>query len=144
MHLLVHQHHNLRCLSSRFDLLVKGLTPRPTADALLKGILQGFTRLPAHMQVSDLVKDVCRNLKKKDAAAMPEMYLRAMQAAFQRHLDDEESQESLQDFTALCTRVAQTYAGFNASATALLHIAKVRPGSLVGWSIHVLLHMRRS
>lgn len=77
------------------------------------------------MQVSDLVKDVCRNLRKTDAAAMPGMYLQAMQAAFQRHLDDDESQESMQEFTALCTRVAQTYAGFNASATALLHIAKV-------------------
>lgn len=71
------------------------------------------------------MKDVYRGVKKENAAAMPDMYLQAMQNAFQRHLDDNQSQESMQDFIMLCTRVAQTYAGFNASATALLHIAKV-------------------
>lgn len=76
-------------------------------------------------QVSDLVKDVFRGVKKENAAAMPDMYLQAMQNAFQRHLDDNQSQQSMQAFVMLCTRVAQTYAGFNASATTLLHIAKV-------------------
>lgn len=86
-------------------------------------------------QVGDLVKEVCRTLKKTDAAAMPDMYLAAMQNAFQRHLDklsafqrhmgDDRSCKTMQDFTTLCTRVAQMYHGFNASATALLHIAKV-------------------
>lgn len=72
-----------------------------------------------------MVKEVCRTLKKDDSAAMPDTYLAAMQNAFQRHLADDQSRQSLQDFTTMCTRVAQTYAGFNASATALLHIAKV-------------------
>lgn len=79
----------------------------------------------AFVQVSDLIKDICRSLKKENAAGMPVMYLQAMQNSFQRHLDDDQSQSSMQEFTALCTRVAQTYAGFNTSATALLHIAKV-------------------
>lgn len=78
----------------------------------------------ACVQVSDLVKDICRSLKKQNAAGMPDMYLQAMQNAFQRHLDDQ-GQGTLQEFAALCARVAQTYAGFNTSATALLHIAKV-------------------
>ena len=64
-------------------------------------------------------------MKKDNAAAMPDMYLQALQNAFQRHLEDDQSQHSMHDFITLCTRVAQTYAGFNASATALLHIAKV-------------------
>lgn len=72
-----------------------------------------------------MVKEVCRTLKKDDSAAMPDTYLTAMQNAFQRHLADDQSRQSLQNFTTMCTRVAQTYAGFNASATALLHIAKV-------------------
>lgn len=85
-------------------------------------------------QVGDLVKEVCRTLKKMDAAAMPDMYLAAMQNAFQRQLaatqsdfqyHRDRSHQIMQDFTTLCTRVAQTYHGFNASATALLHIAKV-------------------
>ena len=71
------------------------------------------------------MKDVYRNVKKENAAAMPDIYLQAMQNAFKRHLDDNQSQQAMQDFIMLCTRVAQTYAGFNASATALLHIAKV-------------------
>jgi len=78
-----------------------------------------------HVQVADLVKEVCRALKKDDSAAMPDTYLTALQNAFQRHLSDDQSRQSLQDFTTMCTRVAQTYAGFNASATALLHIAQV-------------------
>ena len=64
-------------------------------------------------------------LKKTDAAAMPDMYLAATQNSFQRHLENDYSRQSMQDFTTLCTRVAQMYHGFNASATALLHIAKV-------------------
>jgi len=72
-----------------------------------------------------LVKEVCRVLKKDDSAAMPDTYLTALQNAFQRHLSDDQSRQSLQDFITMCTRVAQMYAGFNASATALLHIAKV-------------------
>ena len=56
---------------------------------------------------------------------MPDMYLAALQNSFQRHLDDDHSRQSMQDFTTMCTRVAQMYQGFNASATALLHIAKV-------------------
>lgn len=56
---------------------------------------------------------------------MPDMYLAAMQNAFQRHLDDNHSRQSMQDFITMCTRVAQMYHGFNASATALLHISKV-------------------
>ncbi|DBB17328.1 TPA: hypothetical protein ACH3X3_014371 [Trebouxia sp. C0006] len=75
-------------------------------------------------QVADLVKEVCRVLKKDDSAAMPDTYLTALQNAFQRHLSDDQSRQSLQDFITTCTRVAQMYAGFNASATALLHIAK--------------------
>ncbi|DBA75127.1 hypothetical protein WJX77_008338 [Trebouxia sp. C0004] len=75
-------------------------------------------------QVADLVKEVCRVLKKDDSAAMPDTYLTALQNAFQRHLSDDQSRQSLQGFITMCTRVAQTYAGFNASATALLHIAK--------------------
>lgn len=71
------------------------------------------------------MKEVCRTLKKTDAAAMPDMYLAALQNSFQRHLDDDHSRQSMQDFTTMCTRVAQMYQGFNASATALLHIAKV-------------------
>lgn len=78
-----------------------------------------------HVQVADLVKEVCRVLKKDDSAAMPDTYLTALQNAFQRHLSDDQSRQSLQDFITMCTRVAQMYAGFNASATALLHIAKV-------------------
>ena len=77
------------------------------------------------MQVSEVVKEVCRALKKTDSAAMPETYLAAMQNAFQRHLDDDHSTHTMQDFTALCTKVAQMYAGFNQSASALLRIAKV-------------------
>ena len=83
-------------------------------------------------QVGDLVKEVCRTLKKSDAAAMPDMYLAAMQNSFQRHLDDDHSRQSMQDFTSMCTKVAQMYHGFNASATALLHIAKVL--------LHILSH----
>ncbi|KAA6430018.1 MAG: hypothetical protein FRX49_00449 [Trebouxia sp. A1-2] len=75
-------------------------------------------------QVADLVKEVCRVLKKDDSAAMPDTYLTALQNAFQRHLNDDQSRQSLQDFITMCTRVAQMYAGFNASATALLHIVK--------------------
>ncbi|KAL3143333.1 hypothetical protein ABBQ38_002169 [Trebouxia sp. C0009 RCD-2024] len=86
-------------------------------------------QLVSHMvshgkEVGDLVKEVCRTLKKTDAAAMPDMYLAALQNSFQRHLDDDHSRQSMQDFTTMCTRVAQMYQGFNASATALLHIAK--------------------
>lgn len=77
------------------------------------------------LQVTDLVKEVCRTLKKNDSAGMPDTYLAAMQKAFQRHLPDDQSRQSMQDFITMCTRVAQMYAGFNASATALLHIAKV-------------------
>ena len=65
---------------------------------------------------------------------MPDMYLAAMQNAFQRHLDDDHSRQSMQDFITMCTRVAQMYHGFNASAAALLHVAKVLLAAL-----HLLL-----
>ncbi|KAK9814838.1 hypothetical protein WJX72_012382 [[Myrmecia] bisecta] len=75
-------------------------------------------------QVGEAVKEVCRMLKKNDPNAMPQIYLAAMQHAFQRHLDDDCSQDTMADFQSLCQRVAATYAGFNVSAAALLHMAK--------------------
>ena len=77
------------------------------------------------MQVSEVVKEVCRTLKKTDSKTMPGTYLAAMQHAFERHMEDDQSSQTMQDFALLCTKVAQMYAGFNASASALLHIAKV-------------------
>lgn len=86
---------------------------------------QLISHLTGHSkQVSEVVKEVCRALKKTDSAAMPETYLAAMQNAFQRHFNDDHSTHTMQDFTALCTKVAQMYAGFNQSSSALLRIAK--------------------
>lgn len=67
---------------------------------------------------------LCRVLKKTDPDSMPALYLEALQTAFQRHLEDRASSDSRDDFLALGTRLAQSYAGFNASTPALVHIVQ--------------------
>lgn len=55
---------------------------------------------------------------------MPALYLAAMQHGFQRYLDAENKEESMEQFLALGNRIAQSYAGFNASTPAMVHIVQ--------------------
>lgn len=61
-----------------------------------------------------------RQLKKRDPEALPDLYLAAMQHAFQRVAplaaegDSMGAEAEQAAFVALCSRVAATYQGFNA------------------------------
>lgn len=70
-----------------------------------------------------------RQLKKRDAGALPDLYLAAMQHAFQRSArlaaegDSSGAHAEQLAFVALCSKVAVSYMGFNASAPSLERIA---------------------
>lgn len=75
-------------------------------------------------EVTDIVKELCRLLKNIDSNGLPDIYLEAMKLSFLRieqQLSDEE-EDALDLFVALSQRIAQAYAGFNSSATALQYI----------------------
>lgn len=75
--------------------------------------------------ITEAIKELCRQLKKQDADKLPGVYVGAMKASFQRHLDDDHSSATMQQFMQLSKRIVQTYAGFNAAPAALLKIAQV-------------------